>query len=152
MPTLCYSQEKPGCARGDFSPSVALACLETEVLPQRLSEMIALSDFAYRDFIANPDPLRQAYKFGRAHYWVFLFAARHPDRRIAIARSRLYRNSTRCSRLSFAAAAARKTVRSPPNLAWCNRESFAGYLLNCAPQTPANAICFLLALIIPREH
>jgi DNA-binding MarR family transcriptional regulator len=49
----------------------------------KMTELMELLFFAYRDFISDPDEILAKYGFGRAHHRVVHFVGRHPGIRVA---------------------------------------------------------------------
>jgi len=49
----------------------------------KITEIMELLFFAYRDFISDPDEILDRYGFGRAHHRIIHFVGRHPGIRVA---------------------------------------------------------------------
>ncbi len=49
----------------------------------KVTEIMELLFFAYRDFISDPDEILDRYEFGRAHHRIIHFVGRHPGIRVA---------------------------------------------------------------------
>ena len=49
----------------------------------KITEIMELLFFAYRDFISDPDEILDRYSFGRAHHRIIHFVGRHPGIRVA---------------------------------------------------------------------
>lgn len=70
---------KAGLAEGMRDKKDVVSDLESA----RVTELIELLFFAYRDFISDPDEILAKYGFGRAHHRVIHFVGRHPGIRVA---------------------------------------------------------------------
>jgi DNA-binding MarR family transcriptional regulator len=70
-------------AQGRVHLSVAAAEAESGVELERLTSVVELIFFAYRDFTGESDAVLKAYDFGRAHHRVLHFVMWRPGLRVA---------------------------------------------------------------------